>query len=71
MEVKTVLNSKAHDAVKRSINAPCLVVEFDKRGNKVRHAPSVDCEWNCENCGFNPLVKKRRLEKLGNRKNDN
>lgn len=63
MEVKTVLNSKAHDAVKRSINAPCLIVEFDKRGNKVRRAPSVDCEWNCENCGFNPLVKKRRLEK--------
>ena len=46
MEVKTVLNSKAHDAVKRSINAPCLIVEFDKRGNKVRHAPSVDCEWS-------------------------
>ena len=70
MEVKTVLNSKAHDAVKRSINAPCLVVEFDKRGNKVRRAPSVDCNWNCENCGFNPRVKRRRLAKLGNCETD-
>ena len=70
MEVKTVLNSKAHDAVKRSINAPCLVVEFDKRGNKVRHAPSVDCEWNCDTCGFNPRVMQRRLAKYGSGKTD-
>lgn len=66
----TVLSAKSHDSMKRSMNAPCLFVELDKAGRKIRHAPAVDCEWNCENCGFNPLVKQRRLAKIGSRKND-
>lgn len=66
----TTISAKSHDSLKRTMNAPCLVVEFDKAGRKVRHAPAVDCEWNCENCGFNPRVMQRRLAKYGSGKTD-
>lgn len=60
----TTISAKNHDSLKRTMNAPCLVIELDKAGRKVRRVPAVDCEWNCENCGFNPRVKQRRLAKL-------
>lgn len=66
----TVISARSHDSMKRTINAPCLFTEEGKGGHIIRHAPAVDCDWNCENCGFNPRVKERRLAKIGNRKND-
>lgn len=66
----TVISARSHDNMKRTINAPCLFFEVDKSGHTIRHAPAVDCDWNCENCGFNPKVMQRRLAKIGNRKND-
>lgn len=69
--MKTITNAKDHDAVKRTINAPCIVVKEDASGRKVRHVPAVDCEWDCEKCGFNPRVANRRLEaRYGNCKID-
>ena len=70
MANKTTLDAKWNDSMKRTINAPCLVLEPDKAGRMIKHAPAVDCEWDCENCGFNPKVMQRRLAKIGNRKND-
>lgn len=63
------ISARAHDSLKRSINAPCLFIERVK-GQETRRAPAVDCEWNCDTCGFNPQVKERRLCRLGYREND-
>ena len=52
----TVISARSHDNLKRSMNAPCLFCEVDKNGHTIRHAPAVDCEWNCDTCGFNPRV---------------
>ena len=54
-------NAKYNDAMKRTINAPCVWKE-DKDGRTIRHAPSVDCDWNCDACGWNPRERSRRLE---------
>ena len=59
----TVISARSHDSLKRSMNAPCLFLEEGKDGHMIRHAPAVDCEWNCDHCGFNPRVKERRLNK--------
>ena len=66
----TVISAHCHDSLKRSMNAPCLYLEEGKGGHIIRHAPAVDCEWDCDHCGFNPRVKERRLAKLGHRKTD-
>ena len=66
----TVISAHCHDSLKRSMNAPCLFLEEGKGGHIIRHAPAVDCEWDCDHCGFNPRVKERRLAKLGYRKTD-
>lgn len=62
MPNNTVISAKYHDSVKRNINAPCI--EKRENGHRiVRFVPSVDCDFDCENCGFNPRVKERRLNK--------
>ena len=66
----TVLSARSHDNMKRTINAPCLFLEEGKDGHIIRHAPAVDCEWNCDTCGFNPRVMQRRLAKYGSGKTD-
>lgn len=66
----TVISARSHDNLKRSMNAPCLFCEVDKNGHTIRHAPAVDCEWNCDTCGFNSRVMQRRLAKYGSGKTD-
>lgn len=47
---------------KMAIQAPCAIAVYDKKKKKeVIVFPSVDCEYNCETCGWNPCEKERRL----------
>ena len=45
------------DGVKFLVNAPCVELHGQKKS-----APMVDCMWDCENCGWNPKEKERRLK---------
>lgn len=50
-------------STKQRILAPCGYINEDGK-----HAwPAVDCEYNCEACGWNPKEAKRRVEE-GKRK---
>lgn len=53
------------DKMKANLEAPCGFIynnENDDRvlQNKYRF-PFVDCDYDCEHCGFNPKEKARRL----------
>ena len=50
------MNTK--EILKASIHAPC--VTFDSKGKRVY--PHVDCEWECDNCPWNPGEQARRLK---------
>lgn len=52
------LNLAEAEGMKFLINAPCATVI----GHRVKSAPTVDCEWDCSNCGWNPKEKERRLK---------
>ena len=47
---------------KLAIQAPCAIAVFDKKKKKeVTVFPSVDCNYACETCGWNPCERERRL----------
>ena len=50
---------------KRFIWAPCGFVEWDKDRNRFAMTyPAVDCDLQCETCGWNPFVRKARIKRL-------
>lgn len=48
---------------KIKMGAPCLYEEWDevKHKNSIT-APSVNCNYDCKHCGWNPEETQRRLE---------
>ena len=51
--------------------APCAREEWNTaKGKKMYLKPNVYCLWPCDRCGWNPVVKKRRLIKMGYLKED-
>lgn len=44
------------------MNAPCSTSLWDKEKREFeQNYPSVNCRFNCWNCGFNPEEQARRL----------
>ena len=52
---------------KPGLRAPCMYIAWDERKKKdIEAYPAVDCYYACDFCGWNPEVKKERLEKMFN-----
>ena len=50
---------------KRLMGSPCGYEAFDTVARKNRiFYPSVSCHGECDKCGWNPAVKKKRVEKM-------
>ena len=50
---------------KRLLNPPCAMKSTDgATGLILTDYPSVICGFHCESCGWNPEVKKKRVEKM-------
>ena len=50
---------------KRLLNPPCSVKSTDPgTGLIFMDFPSVICGFHCDTCGWNPEVKKKRVEKM-------
>ena len=50
---------------KRLLNPPCAMKTTDGiTGIIITDYPSVICGFHCETCGWNPEVKKKRVEKM-------
>ena len=45
----------SHVYMRTLINAPCVTQKDGKKS-----APCVDCDWNCDACGWNPRELTRR-----------
>ena len=53
---------------KRGIKAPCAFEEWDDAAQKeVVRYPAAGCATDCQHCGWNPDVAKKRLIKMGYR----
>lgn len=51
--------------LKCSRRAPCVYQSWNDRLNKDSDFyPNVNCSFDCDSCGWNPDVKKRRVEKM-------
>lgn len=49
------------------IHAPCAYEGWsDMLKRDTRFYPAVDCDYDCEHCGWNPVVALRRKEKMRN-----
>ena len=52
---------------KPGLRAPCMYIAWDERKRKnIEAYPAVGCAYACDFCGWNPEVKKERLEKMFN-----
>lgn len=52
-------------AEKRKLRAPCLFVEYnDRLRREIESYPAVSCAFRCDRCGWNPVVKQQRIEKI-------
>ena len=50
---------------KRLIKAPCAYRARDPVTKRMRdYYPTVSCAFGCENCGWNPEVKAKRVAKM-------
>ena len=50
---------------KKELRAPCSYTVFDERLQKnVETYPAVLCHRECDRCGWNPEVGKRRIQAL-------
>lgn len=45
-----------HVFMKVLIKAPCITERYGEKS-----APSVDCDWNCDACAWNPREHLRRM----------
>ena len=45
-----------HVFMKVLIKAPCVKERYGEKS-----APSVDCDWNCDACAWNPREHLRRM----------
>lgn len=45
------------ESLKALMNAPCAF-----QGAKRKEYPTVDCQYDCGNCDWNPREHKRRME---------
>lgn len=44
---------------------PCMQETTDpETGKKIWRMPPVNCSLHCEKCGWNPEVKRRRIQKM-------
>ena len=45
---------------------PCAMEEWNTRKQRIDYIkPAVECMLECNKCGWNPEVAKRRLQKMG------
>jgi hypothetical protein len=47
---------------KRVSNAPCGC-QVQNGGEEYQEFPAVDCDLECEKCGWNPAVRRARIER--------
>ena len=44
---------------------PCVYIEWNEILEKDRpRKPDVDCNMDCDHCGWNPEVAKKRIQKI-------
>ena len=49
---------------KKRVKAPCIFKDVNPRTNKPEDFyPTVQCQFNCSKCGWNPDVRKLRVAK--------
>jgi len=55
----------AERVYKSTLSAPCAYPGPDPRTGKMRnYYPTVNCQADCSHCGWNPVVKKKRVAKM-------
>ena len=53
------------DKLRTERQAPCATLVWDENQKKnVVEYPNIRCGFNCDHCGWNPAVKKARIEKM-------
>lgn len=66
-EKKMIGKEKRQDdrLMKAGLRVPCRCAGRNGAGRKSgEHYPAVNCEFRCEECGWNPEVKERRLRRM-------
>ena len=47
------------------LDTPCVYMEWNEILEKDRHRkPDVDCNMDCDHCGWNPEVAQKRILKM-------
>ena len=47
------------------LDTPCIYMEWNEILEKDRpRKPAVDCNLECDHCGWNPEVAKKRIKKI-------
>lgn len=57
--------SEEKQSLRKSKQAPCAYESFNsaKKQNEIIY-PSVSCSFDCAHCGWNPVVRKARIDKM-------
>lgn len=49
---------------KRLVHPPCTTTVINAAGKEVTEYPAVLCNFECDTCGWNPAVKKQRVDRM-------
>ena len=49
---------------KRLVRPPCTTTFINAAGKEATEYPAVLCSFECDTCGWNPEVKKQRVDRM-------
>ena len=58
------VKAKKERAYKRNVSAPCRFRARDQSGIMKVLYPAVSCDCQCDHCGWNPEIRKKRVDKM-------